>query len=65
MKKRIKPLLLAALLAVFCVLLFIPTHVDASHIQLAGIWTDGKFGLTCACPFILFYNCGCMIILEP
>jgi hypothetical protein len=65
MKKKIKPLLLLSLLAVFCVLLFIPTHVDAGVIEMSGIWIGGKYGVTCACPHLFYYNCGCRIILEP
>jgi hypothetical protein len=65
MKKKIKPFLLLALVAVFCVLVIIPTQVDASGFEMPGYWTDGKYGLTCACPRLIWSNCGCRIILDP
>lgn len=65
MKKRIKPLVLVALLAVFLVLYLIPITTNAVTLEWPGRIMDGKFGPTCCCPYLYGYNCGCLFPEIP
>lgn len=57
---KIKSITLIVLSMIFMILLFAP--VASPVWELPGLWSEGKYGLTCTCPIFIIWNCYCYVV---
>jgi len=65
MKTLMKSIVVVFLVAILATLLLIPMNTQAVDISSPGIYTQGKYGISCLCPFNVIITCGCLYIKPP